>query len=202
MSKLGLLGRAVVENRHGVDGPASKAVAENLEQARRVAARRDPGNYGGRVEIGGVVIAVDDSIPFMAVLIGAKADRVWVSTDTYDALVGKALIPMARDVRKWGAGMRYLVTEGGKYTEAAKAAMDSNKELIPAKDPLTMIEEDANRLVVQVASMEANPTESQLTLFAQRLADLRARFEAIEAQHERTGELINLAAVALTDSLE
>lgn len=202
MTNLGTLGRAAVERRHGVDGPASRDVAEARAKAEQVAKRRAVGEHGGRAAIAGVTIAVDDSIPFMAVLIAADLGNLWISTETYDALLGKLLIPLVRDVKKWGPGMRYLVTEGGKYAQAAQAAIDSNKELVPAKDPLTMIEEDANRLVVQVASMDDHPTTSQVRLFAERLADLRARFDAIDAQRERTEGLIDLAALAITDVLE
>lgn len=198
-SKLGLLGRAAVERNHGQVGAAAKAVDEFNSASRRIAERNAKMDQSG-MDFDGFLLAIDDGLPFMSILVGADSERGWVSTETFDAVsdIGQ----LCDDAERWGPGMKYLVTEGGKYAEDAKRALKISKEVVPAKDPLTMIEEDANRLVVQAASMQDSPSESQLTLFAQRLADLRGRFEAVQAQHERTGDLINLAAVAISDALE
>lgn len=143
----------------------------------------------------------DDGMEFMAILVDTENQQCWMTQQTHAVIVDDvaADVQLSLDLERWGSGMKYLVTEAGKYGEAARAALP-DEPVVKLVDPAKLIEQDANALLVQVAHLNRDPSESQIRLFAERLGDVRARHQALLAQLEDIGETINLAAVAVVDS--
>lgn len=145
----------------------------------------------------------DEGMPYMAILVDANGQQIWLSADTHTTISDhvEADVQLSMDLEKWGSGMKYTVTESGKYGEAARAAMPS-KPVAELVDPAVLLERDANALLVQVANLNREPSESQLRLFAERLADCQGRLSALSDQLASIESTIDLAAVAVTDSLD
>lgn len=145
----------------------------------------------------------DEGMPYMAILVDQVSQQVWLSADTHTTISDHvdADVQLSTDLERWGSGMKYTVTESGKYGEAARAAMP-NKPVAELVDPAVLLERDANALLVQVANLNREPSESQLRLFAERLADCQGRLTALSDQLSSIESTIDLAAVAVTDSLD
>lgn len=153
----------------------------------------------------------DDSIGWMAIFTDQAARRAWMHGETYATITrvatGPANLDFSDDLSRWGSGMRYLVTDAGKYADAARAERDRRRangmpDLTPSVDQLSTLEQDANALLIQIASLPKGASESQVRLFAERMDDLRGRFSAAQAQLDRIDGFIDLAGVAMMDATE
>lgn len=105
------------------------------------------------------------------------------------------------DAYQEGAGMKRLVTDAGRFREAALAEVRSNGTDVPAaKDVLTCLAEEANALIVQAAALNLQPTPLQIESFAMRLTELRERFTEVETQVEGLRSLLDLAELSVLDA--
>jgi hypothetical protein len=153
-------------------------------------------------EIGGWQLVLADGLEHLQFYVDPAVMRTYVSRRTYEMLCcddGEALEAFFDDMTR-GGGMKRLVTDAGPYRAAALAEMEARGELIPARrDLLEELNDEANALLIQAASLNRQPTQLQTQVFSERLAKLMARVKAAEDQVAAIRGLADLAAVAVAD---
>ena len=202
MTALRNLGKSVIDRHNDVGAWAPEDHQESVAAAARLL---DELLENGQVleEVDGVELVSSEGVPYMAVRIDRSAQRAYICSDTYEVLVeddGGALEQFYSDIQTWSSGMKYMVQDGGKYTEAARRAAQAGQEPgRPAVDPITALEAEANNLVVQAAGLNREPSPMQLAVFGERLGELQERHAALEERMRRAKSLIGLAATAVAD---
>lgn len=95
------------------------------------------------------------------------------------------------------SGMKFLVMDSGPYGEAAKlAAKHTGLDVVMAKDLLTQVEEESQRLIVQASGL-TGATQLQLQVFMARHAEVRAKLAQAELSLAKARSLVDLAADAI-----
>lgn len=152
------------------------------------------------------MVFTDTSLNRWEVYVDGKNKRTFVNADTWEGFDGAAEVAFEadfidayrnREVRE----MRFIVTDSGPYGAAArKHAADKGVDVIRAKDRLTDLSERADGLVIQAASLNQAPTETQLQIFAVRHAKLVEELQVLEADMAKLRGKVSLAGVALVDA--
>lgn len=152
------------------------------------------------LEVQGQRVVLDPAVLYGAVLVAGPT--VVMSPQTWEVLGynPELVVEVLAQVRGGASGLRFLTMDAGKYGEAARAAAEATGEgAVMAKDAITQAVEDANRLIVNAASLNATPTPLQAQIFAVQLARLNLVVAEIGARLEQLQGLVDLAATAVAD---
>lgn len=97
-----------------------------------------------------------------------------------------------------GPLMRYMVTDSGKYGEAARAARQRSAG-VEEVDVLEKLARELQGLVTQAAEMRSRPSSAQALSFGHRLGEMAERVEEQRQQLARVQALLDFARVAVMD---
>lgn len=175
---------------------------------------------------GGVEVLCDNSLqPFVmkvdVQVVGATGlsepkalltRRVAISEETWQALCDHppAEEQFYDDLESYGEGilwaegpmMRYLVTDSGKYGEAARAALAAKRAADAPADVLAQLSNEIKALVAQAAEMRSQPSRAQAASFGHRLGELGTRLAEQRQALAEAEALLDFAKVAVLDAAD
>lgn len=182
----------------------SLAAAGRLDAAALREVRKDSVHAAS---IGGweLYLASGGHLEHMQCYVDQATECAYISHETYETLGHSeaALETFYEDMTK-GSGMKRLVTDAGKYREAAlaEAAAKGLDKPAPGRDLLDSLMAEANALLTQAGGLNTKPTPLQLQIFAERLGELYDGIAQAAAKVEQLRSLADLAALAVADSTE
>lgn len=163
-------------------------------------------------EEGGWQVFLDDSLDYMVAFV-QQADpadfagelvlaRVIISHETWETLAdydAAAINHFMSEMKAGGTatGMRFIVKDAPPIASAIR------KQAAAApvtKDVFVELEERANSLVVQAASLNRSPTDTQRQIFAVRLAEMQRDYAELQERVATLGGIIQLAGTAVFDA--
>ena len=110
-----------------------------------------------------------------------------------------ALHGVLRDMALGTDGMRFInVQAAGPYRDAARQeATDVKTDVIHAKDAITLLTERCNKLIVNAAGLINKPTDLQLRIFWNELAEIDEELDRVRAEFKRLEATVELAKTAV-----
>ncbi len=145
----------------------------------------------------------EDSLPHASACVLPDLRTVVLSGDTWETLAHDedATHEFATDMIEGGGGMKYLVRDAGSFGRAARAEAAAKGTDVPVeREPLTVLAEHAQRLVLSAASLNVAATPLQLQMFSMRLGELEVGFAELSERLREVRSLLDLAGIAIIDA--
>ena len=138
--------------------------------------------------------------------------RVHISEETWKAICSDKQAEeqfyddLAEKAGEWAEGptMRYMVTDSGKYGEAARAALERERAQATngSVDRLERLRSEVESLVLQAAEMRSRPSQAQAANFGTRLGELVERVTEERRRVQEIEAMLEFAKVAIMDVAE